>query len=162
MKLVGAIASVILCIVGVLFAIIGIGVKEPAAIILGASIALVFFGLYKTIQKKRREEKTRIAEIGKEQYKQEKREAARAAAVADRILDYVLIAGQESKTSASSAVARGAVGSALLGPVGLLAAAGAKKNTDVTLVLHYKSSRTETKTVKLNSKEFKKLTPYMK
>ena len=67
-------------------------------------------------------EAERKAAKEKKEAKKEKRAAAREAAIADQTLDYVLIAGQESRTSGSSAIARGAVGHAVLGPVGLLAA----------------------------------------
>jgi hypothetical protein len=169
MKRFGAGASLFMCIVGVAAAIGGINSNTPAAIAIGGVIAVVFFPIRRKLKKDLSGETARVAEVGKEQFKAEKKEAkkekraaAREAAIADQTLDYVLIAGQESRTSGSSAIARGAVGHAVLGPVGLLAAAGAKKKTDVTLVLHYKSGRTETKTVKLNSSEFKKLAPYMK
>ena len=78
-------------------------------------------------------------------------------------IDSVMIAGQESRTKTGSAIGRGAVGGALLGPLGMVAgAAGAKKNTTVTLIIRYKSGRTETKAVKLNSSEFKKYAKYIK
>lgn len=136
---------------------------------IGIVIAIPFFLIHRKLRRDLTGVTARIAEVGKEQYKKEKQEAKKAkraayreAAIADQTLDYVLIAGQESKTSASSAIARGAIGRAVLGPVGILAAAGAKQNTDITLVLHYKSGRVETKTVKPNSSEFKRLAKYIK
>lgn len=71
-------------------------------------------------------------------------------------IDYVTVISSHTKTKSGSAVARGVVGSALLGPVGLLAAAGAKKNEFVTLVIHYKNGKTKTKRVNTKSYEFRK------
>ena len=53
---------------------------------------------------------------------------------------YELI-GEESQTSATSAVARGAVGAALLGPVGLAAALSAKKKGLHTVALQFKDGK---------------------
>lgn len=127
--------------------------------------------------------KKHIQEIGKEAFKAEieaahrnkrerkgiKREqrkqariAKREAEIADRIIDYVVIAGSESKTNTGSAIARGVVGEAMLGRVGILAAAGAKKDSIIGLVVRYKSGRTETVKVKFDSKEFKRYAKYIK
>lgn len=77
-------------------------------------------------------------------------------------IDYVTIAGQESRTKAGSAIARGAVGGVLLGPVGLLAGSSAKKKTTVTLIIHYQDGHVETKTVKLDSGEFKRYARFIR
>lgn len=148
MKRIRSAVCLFFCAVGILLAIIGIAMAEPIAIALGVFVALAFLRLYFMC----RMSKMQIEKFG----------SAKAAAAADRALDYVMIAGQESKTSGASAVARGVVGGAILGPAGILAAAGAKKNTSITLILHYKSGRTKTKTIKLNSKELKRLAPYIK
>lgn len=79
----------------------------------------------------------------------------------ERISQVVIVSGH-SKTKATSAIGRGAVGAALLGPVGLLAAASAKKKDIVTLLIHYANGRTETVKTKVGSSEFKKLAPHIK
>ncbi len=76
-------------------------------------------------------------------------------------VDFVLIANSTSRTKAGSAIARGVVGGALLGPVGLLAAASAKKNGYLDLIIHYKSGRVATRRVKVNSSEYRSLAPYI-
>lgn len=132
-------------------------------------LALILF-----IRFKKRKE--RIQAIGKEAYNAEvkeahrsrkeqnkqKRIAKREAEIADRTIDYVVIAGSESKINTGSAIARGAVGGAMLGRVGILAAAGAKKDSIIGLVVRYKSGRTETVKVKFDSKEFKRYAKYIK
>lgn len=51
------------------------------------------------------------------------------------------VIGEESQTSATSAVARGAIGAALLGPVGLTAALSAKKKGLHTIALQFKNGK---------------------
>lgn len=53
------------------------------------------------------------------------------------VADYEIIDG-EKKTSASSAIGRGALGGFLLGPVGLLAAASAKKKGVYLIAINFK------------------------
>lgn len=47
------------------------------------------------------------------------------------------VIGEESQVSATSAVARGAIGAALLGPVGMAAALSARKNGIYTISLQF-------------------------
>lgn len=81
---------------------------------------------------------------------------------ANHQVDYVLIANSTSRTKAGSAIARGVVGGVLLGPVGLLAAASAKKSGYPDLIVHYKSGRVATRRVKVNSAEYRSLARYIK
>lgn len=159
-----------MALLGVLFAVVGITSGDNSMVIAGAIVAVVFLALHfiKTAKSKRK----KISEIGESAYnaertakkeaRKEKKRAAREKALANTTIDYVVIAGSESKTSTSSAITRGAVGGALLGPVGMLAAAGAKKNSFVELVVRYKSGRTETVKVKFDSKEFKNYAKYIR
>lgn len=154
MKRLGSILLVILIIILLLFVVFGIVADLKELSVLAGIPAACFFLLYIRLRKSAKAEKQHVAEVGKEAYRQEKKN--------DRIIDYVVIAGSESKTSTSSAITRGAVGGALLGPVGMLAAAGAKKNSFVELVVRYKSGRTETVKVKFDSKEFKNYAKYIR
>lgn len=72
-----------------------------------------------------------------------------------------MIVTDDSRKSLTSVVGRGAVGGILLGPVGLLAAASAKNKKTTTFVIEYSDGTRETKTVKTNSSEFKKLAKYL-
>ncbi len=68
----------------------------------------------------------------------------------------VMIVGNSSTKKAGSAIARGAVGGALLGPVGLVGGAVSAKNKDTTtFLIEYKDGRRETKTVKNSDPDFK-------
>ena len=51
------------------------------------------------------------------------------------------VIGEESQTSATSAVARGALGAALLGPVGMAAALSAKKKGLYTVAIQFKDGK---------------------
>ena len=50
----------------------------------------------------------------------------------DKTIDYTILVGEESKKSVGSAVVRGAIGGAILGPVGLAAGAVSGKNNQKT------------------------------
>lgn len=71
------------------------------------------------------------------------------------------IVGEDSRKGAMSTVTRGAVGAALLGPVGLVAAATGKNKKTTTFVIEYSDGSRDTKTVKTNSSEYKKLVKYL-
>ena len=137
MKVLGMIVCFILCLVAVLGMVLGFTGDDMRE--LGYISAVLFASSFALILNLRRRMK------------------------AGNQVDSVMIAGQESRTKTGSAIGRGAVGGALLGPLGMVAgAAGAKKNTTVTQIIRYKSGRTETKAVKLNSSEFKKYAKYIK
>ena len=154
MKRLGSVLLTILLVVLLLFVLFGIIADLPEMSGIFGIAAFFVLLLCIRLRKSAKAEKQHVAEVGKEAYRQEKKN--------DRIIDYVVIAGSESKTSTSSAITRGAVGGALLGPVGMLAAAGAKKNSFVELVVRYKSGRTETVKVKFDSKEFKNYAKYIR
>jgi len=71
------------------------------------------------------------------------------------------IVGDDSRKSLSSTMVRGAVGAALLGPVGLLAGATGKNKKTTTFLIEYSDGSRETKTVKTNSSEFKNYCKYL-
>lgn len=77
-------------------------------------------------------------------------------------VDFAVIANSSNRTKAGSAITRGAVGGLLLGPIGLLAAASAKKNSYIDLIVHYKSGRVSTQRVKVNSLEYYNLAKYIR
>jgi hypothetical protein len=56
-------------------------------------------------------------------------------------VDSYEVIGEESQTSATSAVARGALGAALLGPVGMAAALSAKKKGLYTVAIQFKDGK---------------------
>jgi len=81
----------------------------------------------------------------------------------DRIIDYTIIVAEDSKKSLGSAVTRGAVGGALLGPVGLVGGAiSAKNKSETTFTVVYKSGRREVVTVSNDSFEFEKYAKYVR
>ena len=166
MSILGTVFFTLVSIVGALLIAMGATEEKLAGgMVVGAILLIIgIVGIVRT-SKARKRKKERIEEIGSDAYKEERKgekKAAKERAASNREIDYVIIAGQESKTKTGSAVARGVVGGAMLGPVGLLAAAGAKKSTDISLIIRYKSGRTETKTVKFNSKEFKQYAKYIR
>lgn len=75
----------------------------------------------------------------------------------------VTIVSNDSRKKVSSTIARGAVGGALLGPVGMVGGAlsGKNKNT-TTFLIEYINGNKETKIVDNESEEFKKLCNYIK
>ena len=78
-------------------------------------------------------------------------------------IDYTIIVGGDSRKSVGSSVARGTIGGALLGPVGLVGGALSGKNkSKTTFTIVYKSGRREVKTVDNNSWEFDKYAKYVK
>lgn len=76
-------------------------------------------------------------------------------------ISHVIVVGGHARTKAGSAVGRGMVGSAVLGPVGLLFGLSAKKKEYVTLLVHYKSGKNETVRVKVGSVLFNVYAPYI-
>ncbi len=56
-------------------------------------------------------------------------------------VDAYEVVGEDIKTSGTSAVARGAVGAAILGPVGLLAGVSAKKKGIHTIAIQFKDGK---------------------
>lgn len=154
MKRLGSVLLGILLAVLILIVVFGLIADLPEMSAIFGAAAFFVLLLFVKASKSARADKKRISEVGKAAFKEERRN--------DREIDHVVIAGSESKTSTSSAITRGAVGGALLGPVGMLAAAGAKKNSFVELVVRYKSGRTETVKVKFDSKEFKNYAKYIR
>lgn len=91
----------------------------------------------------------------KEQYDNQKR--------LDNTIDYTIIVAEDSKKSLGSAVTRGAIGGALLGPVGLVGGAiSGKNNTKTTFTVIYKSGRREIITVDNDSSDFGIYARYLK
>lgn len=81
----------------------------------------------------------------------------------DNTIDYTIIVSEDSKKSLSSAVARGAIGGALLGPVGLVGGAISGKNkAKTTFTVVYKSGRREILTVDNDSSDFAIYARYLK
>lgn len=72
------------------------------------------------------------------------------------------IVDNDQRKSAASGVIRGAVGTALLGPIGLVAGAvSAKNKKNTTFLIEYEDGSRDTKTVKTGSGEYKKLIKYI-
>ena len=73
-----------------------------------------------------------------------------------------MIAGENSRRSAKSGVVRGAVGGALLGPLGMLAGVGsAKQKGKTTFVVQYSDGSRRTVTVKTGGMSFKTYVRYL-
>lgn len=71
------------------------------------------------------------------------------------------IIDSDSRKSATSAIARGAVGGILLGPIGLLGAASAKNKKTTTFLVFYSDDSRKTFTVKNNSFQYKEFIRYL-
>ncbi len=81
----------------------------------------------------------------------------------DNTIDYTIIVSENSKKSLGSAVTRGAIGGALLGPVGLVGGAISGKNkSETTFTVVYKSGRREVITVDNKSSDFAIYAKYIK
>ena len=72
-----------------------------------------------------------------------------------------IIVSQNSRKKATSAIGRGLIGSALLGPVGLLAGATAKSKETTTFQVIYNNGKQDTVTVKNGSWLFKEYCKYL-
>ena len=72
-----------------------------------------------------------------------------------------IIVSQNSRKKATSAIGRGLIGGALLGPVGLLAGVSAKSKNTTTFQIIYNSGKQETITVNNNSWLFKEYCKYL-
>ncbi len=78
-------------------------------------------------------------------------------------IDYTILVSGDTKKSVGSAVVRGAVGSALLGPVGLIGGAISGKNkSETTFTVIYKDGHREVHTVSNDSSEFQKYASYLR
>lgn len=81
----------------------------------------------------------------------------------DNTIDYTVIVAEDSKKSLGSAVTRGAIGGAILGPVGLVGGAISGKNkSETTFTVVYKSGRRKVVTVRNDSEQFKEYAQYIK
>lgn len=73
-----------------------------------------------------------------------------------------MIVGENSRRSAKSGVVRGAVGGALLGPLGMLAGVGsAKRKGKTTFLVQYSDGTRNTVTVKTGGVLFKSYVQYL-
>lgn len=78
-------------------------------------------------------------------------------------IDYTIVAGSNSQKSMGSSIARGAVGGALLGPVGLIGGAASGKNkTTTTFTIVYKNGKRKVETVDNNSFLFREYSKYLR
>lgn len=78
-------------------------------------------------------------------------------------IDYTILVSEDTKKSVSSTVVRGAIGGALLGPVGLAAGALSGKNkAQTTFTIVYKNGNREVITVDNDSSDFNKYAKYLR
>lgn len=111
---------------------------------------------YKDI--KERERIRNLSETEKQKYYQQKEKEN-----LDRTIDYTIIIAEDSKKSLGSAIARGAIGGTLLGPVGLVGGAISGKNkSETTFTVVYKSGRKQIVTVSNDSEEFENYAMHIK
>ena len=119
-------------------------------------VSTILMSAYSNTDTERRKnmEEERIQNLSDEQRKQY---------YLDQQIDYTVIVGEDTRKSVGSAVARGAVGGALLGPIGLIGGALSGKNkSETTFTIIYKSGRREVRTVKNDSNEFRNYASYIK
>lgn len=93
---------------------------------------------------------------------QENSERLRKASTISKVM--IVGANSDSRKSISSSAIRGAVGSTLLGPVGLVGGALSGKNkvtSKTTFLIEYEDGHRETKIVDNDSSEFKELCKYL-
>lgn len=130
-------------------------------------IGLIAYGVMQSNAEKEEKRKYEAGEMTKEEKKryEEKLAKREEREKAQRIKSVKIIGGGvTSKKKAGSAVARGAVGSALLGPVGLVAGAASAKNKikdHTTFLIEYEDGHKETETVENNSISFKTYIQYV-
>lgn len=111
------------------------------------------------------DERKKVNEMTGEERKEydKKQEQLKQERKANHEIDYTIIVGADTRKSAGSSVARGAIGGAILGPAGLVGGAlSGKNNSETTFTIVYKSGRREVKTVNNNSMEFDKYAKYVK
>lgn len=73
-----------------------------------------------------------------------------------------IIVSADSKKKIGSAIARGAIGGTILGPVGFVGGAISGKNKNsTTFLIEYTNGERETKIVENNSPEFEKLCKFL-
>ena len=109
----------------------------------------------------RQAEELRIQEAKMEAARQKREAITRA-----RTISKVMIVGgaSDSRKKVGSSIARGAVGGALLGPVGLVGGALSGKNkvtSTTTFLIEYQDGHRETKTVNNDDPEFERLCKYL-
>ena len=93
---------------------------------------------------------------------QENSERQRKASTISKVM--IVGANSDSRKSVGSSIIRGTIGSALLGPVGLVGGALSGKNkvtSKTTFLVEYEDGHRETKVVDNDSSEFKKLCKYL-
>lgn len=78
----------------------------------------------------------------------------------DKILKTIIVS-QNSRKKVGSTISRAAIGNAILGPIGLIAAASGKTKETTTFQIVYQSGKQKTKTVKNNSSLFKEYCKYL-
>lgn len=79
-----------------------------------------------------------------------------------KMIRKVMIISTDSKKKIGSAITRGTIGGAVLGPVGMVGGAVSSKNKNsTTFLIEYTDGKRETKTVNNNSPEFDKLCKYL-
>ena len=140
--------------------------------LVGIIIIFVICTVIKESQKQEEMNKYKNGEMTQEEkekfetklkYQQENKERMRKARTISKVM--IVGANSDSRKSVSSSVMRGAVGGALLGPVGLVGGALSGKNkvtNETTFLIEYEDGHRETKTVNNDSFEFKNLCKYLK
>ena len=133
-------------------------------IFLALVILIIVIGVNE-IKKKSRYDKGLMSDNEKAKY--EKRLAYQEQLKKSKTIKQVIIIGNntDSRKKVGSTVIRGAVGNALLGPVGLVGGALSGKNKvtgKTTFLIEYEDGHRETKTVDNDSAEFNELCNYLK
>lgn len=78
-------------------------------------------------------------------------------------IDYTIVAGSNSQKSMGSSIAKGAIGGALLGPIGLIGGAtSGKRKTTTTFTIVYKNGKRKVETVDNNSFLFREYAKYLR
>lgn len=119
-------------------------------------ISSIFLAVYNNIEKSNnaKNEIERFNSLSLEEKKKE---------MLNNEIDYTIIVSEDNRKSVGSTVTRGAIGGALLGPIGLVGGALSGKNkTKTTFTIVYKSGRREVVTVENDSKEFTKYAEYVR
>lgn len=129
-------------------------------------ITFVGVPIYLSIQIKEAEKKSEeeiialsnMTEDEKRNYYEEKKKKEE-----DNIIDYTILVNTDDRKSLGSAVVRGAVGGAVLGPLGMVGGAVSGKNkSTTTFTVVYKSGRRNVVTVDNDSESFYELAKYLK
>lgn len=133
-------------------------------VIIALIIVCAILSSKSTKEEKRRYEENEMTDEERKEYEKHlaEKEQRRKAITIQKV--QIINSNSNSRKKAGSSISRGIVGGALLGPAGMVGGALSGKNkvtNTTTFLIQYVDGHKETKTVKNDSFEFKKLIQYV-